>query len=98
MPAALPPMSMRCIWTAGAAARIDQKSRALGSDASSLASKFVDVFVDVTSTTGDSPVTVTLSDIDASVISAFTVAVNPRPTRMPSRTIVLKPVSSYVIL
>ena len=27
---------MRCIWTAGAAARIDQKSRALGSDASSV--------------------------------------------------------------
>src|SRR5438445_8681708 len=91
-------MSMRCICTAGAAARIDQKSRALGSDASSFASKLVDVFVDVTSTTGDWPVTVTLSDIDATVSSAFTVAVKPRPTRMPSRTTELKPVSSYVIL
>ena len=50
--------------------------------------------VEVTSTTGDWPVTVTLSAIDASVSSAFTVAVNPRPTRMPSRTTVLNPVSS----
>jgi hypothetical protein len=44
---------MRCICTAGAAARIAQKSRALGRAASSFASKFVAVFVDVMSTTGD---------------------------------------------
>ena len=88
-------MSMRCICTAGVAARIDQKSRALGSDASSLASKLVAVFVEVMSTTGDSPLTVTVSVSDATFISAFTVAVKPRPTRMPSREMVLKPDSSY---
>src|SRR4029453_10612834 len=82
---------------AGAAARIDQKSRALGSDASSFASKFVDVFVDVMSTTGDWPLTVTLSVSDATFISAFTVAVKPRPTRMPSCVTVEKPASSYLI-
>ncbi len=94
MPAALPPMSMRCICTAGAAARIDQKSRALGSEASSFASKFVAVLVDVMSTTGDWPLTVTVSVNDATFNSAFTVAVNPRPTRMPSRLTVENPASS----
>ena len=86
MPAALPPTSMRCICTAGAAARIAQKSRALGSDASSLASKFVAVFVDVMSTTGDAPLTVTLSASAATFTSMFTVAVNPETdVRMPPR-------------
>ena len=44
---------------AGAAARIDQKSRAFGNEASCCASKLVDVFVVATSTTGDCPLTVT---------------------------------------
>ena len=85
---------MRCICTAGAAARIAQKSRALGNEASSLASKLVAVFVDVMSTTGDCPLTVTLSVSDATFNSVLTVAVKPRPTRMPSRTTVENPSSS----
>ena len=44
---------------AGAAARIAQKSRALGSEASCFASKLVAVLVEATSTTGDCPLTVT---------------------------------------
>ena len=42
--------------------------------------------VDDVSTTGDCPVTVTLSDSDATPSSPLTVAVKPRVTRMPSRT------------
>ena len=38
--------------------------------------------------------TVTVSVNDATFSSAFTVAVNPRPTRMPSRLTVEKPASS----
>ena len=79
---------------AGAAASIAQKSRALGSAASCSSSKLVAVFVDVTSTTGDCPVTVTVSCSDATFNSVLTVAVNPRPTRMPSRTTVENPPSS----
>ena len=85
---------MRCIWMAGAAARIAQKSRALGRAASCWASKLVDVFVVATSTTGDWPLTVTLSVSDAIFSSALTAAVNPSPTRIPSRTTVEKPASS----
>ena len=58
----------------------------------------VAVLVDVMSTTGDAPLTVTVSVSDATFSSAFTVAVKPRPTRMPSRLTVENPASSYVIL
>jgi hypothetical protein len=58
----------------------------------------VDVAVELTSTTGDSPETVTVSCRVATCSSALMVAVNPSPTRMPSRTTVLNPLSSYVIL
>ena len=85
---------MRCIWMAGAAARIAQKSRALGRAASCCESKLVDVFVVATSTTGDWPLTVTLSVSEAIFSSTFTAAVKPRPTRIPSRTTVEKPASS----
>ena len=54
----------------------------------------VPAFAQVSATTGDSPVTVTVSCRLATFMSEFTVAVNPRPTRMPSRTTVPKPVSS----
>ena len=85
---------MRVTTMAGAAASTVQKSRALGSAASRSWPKFVAVVVAVTSTTGDSPVTVTVSCRVATLISVLTVAVKPRPTRTPSRTTVPKPVSS----
>ena len=65
---------MRCIWTAGAA-RIAQKSRAFGIAASS-SRQLVAVFVDVMSTTGGWPVTVTLCQ-RRTFNSVLTVAVNP---------------------
>jgi hypothetical protein len=52
---------MRVSTMAGAAASTVQKSRALGSDASFASPKLVEVVVAVTSTTGDSPLTVTVS-------------------------------------
>jgi hypothetical protein len=55
------------------------------------------VVVVETSTTGDSPLTVTVSWSEATRMSMFTVAVKPSPTRTPSRTIVPKPASSYVM-
>ena len=79
---------------AGAAASTVQKSRALGSEASFSWPKLVAVVVAVTSTTGDSPVTVTVSCRVATSMSVFTVAVKPRPTWTPSRTTVEKPASS----
>jgi putative sterol carrier protein len=95
VPALLPPTSMRDSCTAGACAMIAQKSRALGNDSSCFASKMVAVFVDDTSTTGDAPLTVTVSCSDATFNSMLTVAVNPTPTLMPSRITVPKPPSSY---
>src|SRR5258708_3651119 len=86
---------MRCSCTAGACAMIDQKSRALGSDSSCLASKMVAVLVDVTSTTGDAPLIVTVSWSEATLSSTFTVAVKPTPTLMPSRITPPNPPSSY---
>ena len=74
---------------------IDQKSRALGSDSSCLASKMVAVLVDEMSTTGDAPLTVTVSCSEATFSSTFTVAVKPTPTLIPSRITVPKPPSSY---
>ena len=74
---------------------IDQRSRALGSDSSCLASKIVAVLVDEMSTTGDAPLTVTVSWRDASFRSTLTVAVKPTPMLMPSRMTVPKPPSSY---
>ena len=50
--------------------------------------------MDVTSTTGDWPLTVTLSATVAGFISVFTVAVKPTLTRMPSRITVPNPASS----
>jgi hypothetical protein len=50
--------------------------------------------VAVVSMTGDSPLTVTVSCKEASVISTLTVAVKPRATDTPSRVIVVKPGSS----
>ena len=83
---------------AGAAASTVQKSRALGSDASFSWLKLVAVVVEVTSTTGEAPVTVTVSWRLATFSSVLMVAVNPRPTRTPSRTTVPKPASSNVSL
>src|SRR5476649_565550 len=86
---------MRCSCTAGACAMIDQKSRALGSDSSCLASKMVAVLVDDTSTTGEAPLTVTVSCSDATFSSTLTVAVKPTLMLIPSRITVPKPPSSY---
>ncbi|MEZ5285861.1 MAG: hypothetical protein R2712_13850 [Vicinamibacterales bacterium] len=97
MPAALPPTSMRVSTTAGAAASTVQKSRELGSADSFSWPKLVAVVVAVTSTTGDSPVTVTVSSSVATRSSVFTVAVKPRPTRTASRMTVPNPASSYVM-
>jgi hypothetical protein len=85
---------MRLTTIAGEAASTVQKSRAFGSAASRSWPKLVAVVVALTSTTGDSPDTVTVSCRLATRISVLTVAVKPRPTRTPSRTTVPKPVSS----
>ena len=61
MPAALPPTSMRVRTTAGAAASTVQKSRAFGSAARRCSPKLAADVVDVTSTTGEAPLTVTVS-------------------------------------
>ena len=68
--------------------------RQLNVSAQAAASKLVDVLVVATSTTGDWPLTVTLSVSEAIFSSTFTAAVKPRPTRIPSRTTVEKPASS----
>ena len=80
MPAALPATSIRLTTMAGVAASTVQKSRALGSAARRSWPKLVAVVVFDTSTTGDSPVTVTVSCKVATRISVLTVAVNPSPT------------------
>ena len=49
-----------------------------------------------TSTTGDAPVTVTVSSSEPTFISAVTVAVKSAGSSMPSRLIVLKPGSVNV--
>ena len=49
-----------------------------------------------TSTTGASPVTVIVSSTEPTAICASTVAVNPAPMVMPSRTTVEKPGSVNV--
>ena len=48
------------------------------------------------STTGDAPVTVTVSSIDPTLNSAFAGAVKPVVSSMPSRLTVLKPCSLNV--
>jgi hypothetical protein len=50
------------------------------------------------STTGVAPLTVIVSATEPGLISALTVAVNPMPTRMPSRSTVPNPASSKVSL
>ena len=73
---------------------MDQKSWAPGRFDSFDASKLVAVVVDATSTTGDSPVTVTVSSSVATRMLALMVAWKPRPTSTPSRTKVVNPGSS----
>ena len=85
---------MRVTTTAGAAISTVQKSRAFGRAASRSSPKFDAVVVVETSTTGDSPLTVTVSWRLATAISVFTVAVKPRPTATPSRFTVPNPPSS----
>ncbi len=85
---------MRVTTIAGDAASTAQKSRALGSADSRCSPKFDAVVVVEMSTTGDSPLTVTVSCRLATASSMFTVAVKPRPTLMPSRFTVPKPPSS----
>ncbi len=85
---------MRVTTMAGDAASTVQKSRAFGRDASRSEPKLAAVLVLETSTTGDAPVTVTVSCKVATVSSVFTVAVNPRPTLTPSRLTVPNPASS----
>ncbi len=69
-------------------------SVALGMPASFAASNVVPTAVVVTSTTGDSPVTVTDSCSVATCSWPSTVSVAPRRSTMPGRTSVWKPVSS----
>ncbi len=94
VPARLPPTSIRWTSTAGEFARIAQKSRAPGRFASFSALKLVEISVDATSTTGDSPVTVTVSSSVATRSSASMSALKPRPTTTPSRMKVVNPGSS----
>jgi hypothetical protein len=56
--------------------------------------EIVDLFVAAMSTTGDRPLTVIDSARLATRNSTLTVAVKPRTTRMSSRAIVSKPLSS----
>ena len=85
---------MRVRTIAGDAASTVQKSRALGRADRRSSPKFDAVVVVETSTTGDSPLTVTVSWRLATASSMFTVAVNPRPTLMASRFTVPNPPSS----
>ena len=94
--APLPPTSIRDMDTAGACATSAQKSREPGRLASCSASKRVATLVACRSTTGDAPLTVTVSCTVDGVSSVLTVAVNPTLTRMPSRFTVVNPASSNV--
>ena len=94
--ALLPPTSIFDSATPGVFARIAKKSREPGRLASFSLSKCVVTSVDERSTTGDAPLTVTLSLTAPGLISALTVAVKPSPTWMPSRTMVAKPANSKV--
>ena len=89
---------MRVTTMAGEAASTAQKSRAFGKAASRSSPKFDAVVVVETSTTGDAPVTVTVSCRVATASSMFTVAVKPRPTLTPSRLTVPNPASSQTSL
>ncbi len=70
-------------------------SRALGMASSCSSLKFCRTREAAVSTTGDSPVMVTVSSTAATVRSTFTVAVNPSEMSMPSRLSVAKPGSAY---
>ena len=83
--------------TPGACESTAHMSVALGMPISFSASKVVPTAVVVTSTTGDSPVTVTDSCSVATGSWLSTVIVWPSRSRMPSRTVVWNPVSSKVI-
>ena len=92
VPAVLPPTSIRVTFTAGVSASIDHGSLLpLGIVASFFESKLVEIFVAWVSTTGDSPLTVTVSSSEPTFNSAFTVAVNPVVNAIPSRLTVPKP-------
>ena len=69
-----------------------------GTSSSWVVSKVAETPVDLTSTTGDSPVTVTVSATVAMSIGAFTSKVEPPTTMTSSKTTVWKPVSSNVRL
>ena len=69
-------------------------SVAVGTSSSWVLSKVAATPVDFTSTTGDSPVTVTVSATVAICMSASTVKVAPVTTRTASKTTVWKPLSS----
>ena len=73
---------------------VDQISRACGMFFSSSLSKFVPLLVLLTSTAGDSPVTITLSVTDATFIVWSTVVTTATRTGMSDRSIGANPCSS----
>ena len=94
VPVCEPPTSNPFIWIPGACDIAAHTSRALGISVSSSLVKFVpNVFV-VVSTTGDSPVTVTVSCKVATFICWSTASVWLMTTRMFSRLTDWKPASS----
>ena len=90
----LPPMSNPSIRTPGACPSIDQMSVAVGMPTSFSPEKADPTFVVAMSTTGDSPVTVTLSASVATCSWISSVSVVPTLRTIPSRTSVVNPASS----
>src|ERR1051325_11705014 len=94
--APLPPTSTRDIGTAGVCEPTAQKSRDPGRLASRSVSKCVVTFVDCRSTTGDAPLTVTVSATAPGLISTLSVAPKPSATWMLGRVTLPNPESSHV--
>ena len=79
----------------GACPMTVQMSREFGMSFNISCVMFVWTFVFLTSTTGEAPVTVTVSVTDATASCTGTLAVKPMVMMMPSRLTVPKPVNWY---
>jgi hypothetical protein len=97
-PVSLPAMFTRSTITPGTVRRSAHGSRDVGTFSSSDCVKLVAVPVAFASTIGDSPLTVIVSCTVATFMRIGMSTFDPTTTTIPSRTIVLKPVSSAVIL
>ena len=97
-PERLPPTLAPLITMPGVCSIITHGSRALGIFSSMSLVKLADIVVDVVSTTGLSPVTVTVSCTVEISSPALTSALKPAWTMMSLRTYFLKPVSSELTM